>query len=286
VAEQVDAAALLALLADPKPKVRVKAITALRELGDASSGRALAGLLRTEQDPKVMSAIVSAMRALGGEEVPEAFAYALHAPQVDRWTRVFCASGLADHSDNPSALGALARALSDDSGMVRQQAALALARSEAPAAAAAVSSAFLSGAIKPPTTVGTTVAVARTLDLFVGDDAVREAFAVRTGPGVRIVAALRVGLIPRLEGGLVALDDRVLVALRRAKGAFLPKDVNQVADVRYEDIEELRYAGTGFTFQAGTQVIGFANLQNWLWDQWKPHVKGIFERVEAVHRRQ
>lgn len=286
MAKQVDAAALLALLADPKPKVRVKAVTALRELGDPSSGRVLAGLLRTEQDPKVMSAIVSAIQALGSDEAPEAFAYALHAPQVDRWTRVFCASGLADHSSNPLALDALIRALSDESGMVRQQAGLALARSEAPAAAAAVSGAFLSGAIKPPTKVGTPVAVARTLDLFVGDDAVREAFAARIGPGVRIVAALRVGLMVGLEGGLVALDDRVLVALRRTRGPLLPKDVNQFADVRYEDIAELAYAGTGFTFQAGTQVIGFANLQNWLWEQWKPHVKGIFERVEAVHRRQ
>jgi alpha-beta hydrolase superfamily lysophospholipase len=285
VVKQLDPTGMLPLLNDPRPKVRMKAVKAIREKGMPSSAPALADLLHREQDPKVMGAIVSALRDLGGDDVAAALVYAIQAPHVDGWTRGACAMELARYPGNPAALEALIRALADESGYVRQQAALALARYDDPRAAAAVSEAFAAGAIKPPTRTSLVpVAVARTLEVFVGDDAVRQAVQSRIGPDTRIVAALRLSQLARLEGGVVALEDRVLVALRQVLGVFEPKDVDRVVEIRYEDVDDIRCLTNGFELRSGETILSFHPLANWLWEQWEPHVTWMIEAVASAHR--
>lgn len=179
---QLVPAGIFPLLTDPRLKVRMKAVKDICDMGAPSSVQALSDLLHREQDLKVMGATVSALRALGGDDVADALVYAIQAPHADGWTRGACAMELAKHPGNPRELEALIRALRE-SGYVRKQAALALARYDDPRAAAAVSEAFAAGAIKPPAKTSLVpVAIARTLDVFVGDEPVRQALHSLIGP--------------------------------------------------------------------------------------------------------
>lgn len=290
---QLVPAGIFPLLTDPRPKVRMKAVKDICDMGAPSSVQALSDLLHREQDLKVMGATVSALRALGGDDVADALVYAIQAPHADGWTRGACAMELAKHPGNPRELEALIRALRE-SGYVRKQAALALARYDDPRAAAAVSEAFAAGAIKPPAKTSLVpVAIARTLDVFVGDEPVRQALHSLIGPDTPIVVALRLSQLPSLEGGVVVLEDRALVALRRVLGVFEAKDVDRVVEIRYEDVDEIRCLTNGFELRSGETVLSFHPLANWLWSSgsrmwhgWSRRWRApIAEKARAAERR-
>lgn len=280
MAGEIDLAATLPLLSDPNPKTRRQALKTLRSSTDVATISAVAQLAATETDQKALTAAVDLLAEADAlEGVSSALARALDSGLLPKLAQGRCARALANHPDDPAAADALIRALKTGAGWLRSDAAVALASFAAPAAAEAVSHGFRSGQIKPPTKAGASVAVARTIDLFVGDDAVREEFSRRLQPEDTILIALRVGLIRGLEGGLVATDDRLIVALRQAGRLGLPKTVNKAAEYPYPEISEAGYTGSGFSFRSGSDTVSFANLQTWLWDQWRPHVARIRERI-------
>jgi hypothetical protein len=250
--------------------------------------------LRVEHDPKTATSMLSAVHELGGAAAAGALAFGLDHIDMGASWRWSVADWLGEWPDDPAALQALIVALHDESATVRQHAALALARSNLPRAADAVSEAFRSGVIEPAKGRGraiVVVAVARTIDLFVDDATLHQAFASRVRTGDTVTAALRLGGFPRVEGGVVAFKDRLVVALRQAHRLLIPEEVNRIIEAPFADIDEFGRLGLGFGVRVGTDsfVIGheddfdIANkAQRWLWDQWAPHVARIKTMIEAA----
>lgn len=290
-----DRAGLLAQSGDPDTKRRKKAVAGIRKAGDPSTVAALDGALRIEQDAKVAGALLSAIHELGGAGAPGALAFGLTALDLGMLWRSSLVAWLGEYPDDPAGLDALIEALGDGSGTVRQGAALSLAHYGAARAAEAVSEAFRSERITPargggrPTVVA--VAVARTLDLFVGDDSVRDAFAVRVGSNDTVMAALRIGSIPQAEGGVVALQDRLIVAVRQRTRLTMPQAPNRLFEAPYREIDEFGWVGTGFRIRRGDDIfqVGIDDdfdvslkLNRWLWQQWQPHVRRIAGMIETA----
>lgn len=286
MAKNTDLSAILPQLAEPDARIRLKAVKALRNVGDVTAARPLAELIARETDDKVLGLATAALRNLRSDEVPSALAHALASGRLGKLDQLACAKTLGEYPEHAGALEGLLWILASGSGWARSAAALSLAEFEDPRAAEAVSKAFLDGAIKPPTKAGQNVAAARTLDLFVGDDAVRGAFASAIGPTDRILAAVRLGMTMGVEGGLVAVQDRLIAAARKAnKVGWMPKDkVNFFVDWRFEDIDDWYYEGTGVVFRNGDVTADFPNLQSWLWDQWRPHITRITGLIDQARQ--
>ena len=271
----------LGLLDDPKPKVRVKAIRALATAGDRSVVPMLVSRLYTEHDPKVVDAILSAAHSLGGEEVPAALAYGLRERDQGRFSRASYVNWLGEYPNDPSALGALIAALDDDSLLVRQPAGVALSHFDDPLAAEAVSKAFVSGTLQHAGKAPAPVSVARTLDLFTGEPAVRQAFDALLEPGDRIVIALRIGSKLDMFGGIVALEEELLVAVRQPnKFGLTTRKVNVSGRYPYGEIA-YRDGTPGIIFEFGEDTVAF-NLSTTEAPQWKPHLTEIVRRIEEA----
>jgi hypothetical protein len=284
-----------AQLADPNKKVRRRAVAGIQAGGDPAMAPLLFEALRVEPDTKTATSMLRAAHHLGGPAATAALAFGLEQLDLSATWRWSVVQWLGEQADDPTALEALIVALGDESATVRKLAALALAQSSLPRAAEAVSLAFRSGAIEPAKGRGgavlNPVAVARTIDLFVDDAAVHQVFASHTQPGDTVIAALRLGGFPQVEGGIVAFEDRLVVALRQRQRVFVPEEVNRIIEAPFSDIDEFGRMGLGFGLRVHgeTFVIGdeddfdIANkAQRWLWDQWAPHVARIQAMIEAA----
>lgn len=279
-----DPSASRAALHHSKPRARARAAWALRKAGDPAASRSIADALREEPEGKVAAAMAWAADALGGDGAAEALALVLGRPDVDRATRGFCASRLGAYAGYPVAIEALLRALaSDESPLVRQCAGRALATSEDPRAAEGVAAAYQSGAISA-TDPKNSVPVARTLELFADDAALHRALSLRIGRDERILAALRLVRAPGAEGGLVALEGRLVVALRQAPttARTAPSEVNVLIDAPYTAVDRFRADASSLELRAGSDGALIAGLPGWLLDLWRPHLAAIANRVETA----
>ena len=285
-----DIAGLLSSLSDPRPKSRLKAVKVLHKSAEPQVAQPLAELLRTEADGKVRAAIIKALVSLGGEPVPMALAGALRSGGLDKGSRQSCVLALEDYPDSAAALEALLAALDDESSPVRNAAAVALARFADPRAAEAVSAAIGSGTIKAKAEGIGSLDVARSLDIFPTGKPPYEFFESRIGPADRIQVALRIDRLSNkdyLEGGLVALEDRILVALRHQKRQSVVLRPFGFGEYRYEDIASCSGGPNweSLVFSSGSETVALVNLRFAARLTWKPHLRWIGERIEAERRR-
>ena len=121
--------ALVQLLGDPDPGLRAKAAWALGELASGAAVAGLVGRFAREGDPEVRHAIVTALAVFPADsQAVEGLLAGLRDPEPR--VRNQAALGLAE-SDHPSAAAALVGALRDPEHQVRLQAAWALDEIEA-----------------------------------------------------------------------------------------------------------------------------------------------------------
>jgi hypothetical protein len=227
VARSVDPLSVLRDLSSPEAKARLKAPKALQNAkGSEVEVQPLVDLIFRETNPAVMAKAVMALRecvVTGGASSDGVFAALAHALESGALSgakdgRTNRVRTLELYPDHPIALKSLIDALGDSNRDVRLAAAVGLPLFQDPNAAEAVSIGLRSGTV--PSANGRPRApclvAARTIDLFVGEDAVIDAFREHLAPEATITLALRVPWVrtmPRL-GGIVRTDDRILLAFR------------------------------------------------------------------------